>query len=152
MAQQLHMGDAQNNGLETVLTQLLKVPGIRVDRTSFLCDQFKSNISSNTIRIRLLDAGPLAIGATEKELQQKERKLVNLATAQSTTISFAAELPGGFAMAATIPADTLQFLATSIRLSQQLAYLYGYQDLWEDGIINEEFETNSFFILALCSE
>lgn len=146
MTQQLPIDDSQNNALETVLTQLLKVPGIRVDRTAFLCDQFKASIPNNMTRIRLLDAGPMAIGATEKELQQKARKLINLATAQSTTISFAAGLPGGFAMAATIPADTVQFLATSIRLSQQLAYLYGYQDLWEDGVINEERIRNQFIL------
>lgn len=146
MTQQLPMDDSQNNALETVLTQLLKVPGIRVDRTAFLCDQFKASIPNNMTKIRLLDAGPMAIGATEKELQQKARKLINLATAQSTTISFAAGLPGGFAMAATIPADTVQFLATSIRLSQQLAYLYGYQDLWEDGVINEERIRNQFIL------
>jgi len=35
MTQQLPMDDSQNNALETVLTQLLKVPGIRFNRTAF---------------------------------------------------------------------------------------------------------------------
>lgn len=146
MTHQLSMDDSQNNALETVLTQLLKVPCIRVDRTAFLCDQFKANIPNNMTRIRLLDAGPMAIGSTEKELQQKKRKLINLATAKSTTISFAAGIPSGIAMAATIPIDTVQFLANSICPSQQLAYLYGYQDLWEDGVINEERIRNQFIL------
>lgn len=117
------LDDSRNSSVEFVLTQLLKTPGIRVNRTSFLCEQFKNNLHSHDQRLRLLNSGPLALGVSEKELQRKAKQLINLATAQSTTLSFAAGLPGGFAMAATIPADTLQFLATSIRLSQQLAYL-----------------------------
>ncbi len=138
--------DSRGNSVEFILTQLLKTPGIRIDRTSFLSEQFKSNIHSNVQRLRLLDQGPLALGITEKELHRKAKQLINLATAQSTTLSFAAGLPGGFAMAATIPADTLQFLATSIRLSQQLAYLYGYQDLWENGVLNEDRIRNQFLL------
>lgn len=42
-----------------------------------------------------------------------------------------AGLPGGFTMAATIPADAMQFFAVSIRLAQELAYIYGFDDIWE---------------------
>lgn len=41
-------------------------------------------------------------------------------------------------MAATIPADILQFFGMAIRLAQELSYLYGGEDLWEDNKLSEE--------------
>ena len=47
-------------------------------------------------------------------------------------------LPGGIAMGATIPADTVQFFGMSLRLAQELSYLYGAQDLWKDGEVDDD--------------
>ena len=59
-------------------------------------------------------------------------------TGAPSAASFAMGLPDGLAMGATIPADTLQFLGMSLRLAQELAYLYGAQDLWKDGEIDDD--------------
>jgi hypothetical protein len=65
-------------------------------------------------------------------------ELIQKRTLQSTGVSFAAGLPGGFAMAATIPADTLQFLGVTLRLAQALAYIYGYKNMWANGDLDME--------------
>ena len=44
--------------------------------------------------------------------------------------SVLAGLPGGIAMAITIPADVAQFYGFSLKLAQELGYIYGYEDLW----------------------
>ena len=59
-------------------------------------------------------------------------------TGASSAASFAMGLPGGLAMGATIPADALQFFGMSLRLAQELAYLYGAQNLWKGGEIDDE--------------
>lgn len=41
-------------------------------------------------------------------------------------------------MAATIPADVAQFFAMALRLAQELSYLFGAQDLWVDGQVDDE--------------
>lgn len=41
-------------------------------------------------------------------------------------------------MAATIPADTLQFFGVALRLAQELAYLFGHEDLWGAQGINSD--------------
>ena len=41
-------------------------------------------------------------------------------------------------MAATIPADVMQFFGMALRLAQELSYLYGADDLWQNGIVDEE--------------
>lgn len=44
---------------------------------------------------------------------------------------------GGLAMAATIPADTLQFFGVALRLAQEVAYLFGHKDLWVQDTIDD---------------
>ncbi|MGN0463423.1 MAG: SHOCT domain-containing protein [Acutalibacteraceae bacterium] len=41
-------------------------------------------------------------------------------------------------MAATIPADVLQFFGMAIKLAQELSYLYGAEDLWKNGEVDNE--------------
>ena len=49
-------------------------------------------------------------------------------------------------MAATIPADTLQFFGVALRLAQELSYLYGEDDLWIDGNVNMEKVTSQLVV------
>lgn len=67
---------------------------------------------------------------------------------KSSSASFAAGLPGGIGLAATIPADTAQFFGFALRLAQEIGYLYGYDDFWEDGELDVE-RVNRELILFL---
>lgn len=60
--------------------------------------------------------------------------------------SFVAGIPGGLAMAATIPTDVLQFFGMSLRLAQELSYLYGAQDLWDDEKIDDDKVKNQLIL------
>ena len=44
---------------------------------------------------------------------------------RSSGLSFLAGMPGGLAMAATIPLDLTQYFVHVLRIEQKLAYLYG---------------------------
>lgn len=55
-------------------------------------------------------------------------------------------IPGGLAMAATIPADILQFYGVTLKLAQELTYLYGAKDLWQDGQVNEDMVRNQLIL------
>lgn len=46
--------------------------------------------------------------------------------------SFVAGIPGGFAMFGTIPADVLQYHYHLLILSQELAYLYGFPEFYDE--------------------
>ena len=41
-------------------------------------------------------------------------------------------------MAATVPAVILQFFGMALRLAQELSYLYGADDLWQNGQIDDD--------------
>ena len=67
-------------------------------------------------------------------------------TSQSSAASFVAGIPGGLAMAATIPADVMQFFGMALRLAQELSYLYGAQDLWQGGQVDDERVQNQLLL------
>ena len=77
---------------------------------------------------KILNEGPIAAGCSKEEIKRLAKRLVNERTLTSTGLSFAAGLPGGIAMAGTIPADTIQFYGIALRLAQEISYLYGADD------------------------
>ena len=129
--------------LENVIITALQVPGVKVDRESFLRDQFKKE--NKSLLDSILSDCPIKAGYPQKALYKKATAVVNRNTLVSSGASFAAGLPGGFAMAATIPADTVQFFAIALRTAQEIAYLYGQENLWSDGMLDSEKVMNNSF-------
>lgn len=121
---------------ETILTNALKVPGVKVNRQTFLREIFQNK--PQPVYNQIVELGPVVAGCTQKELDKLAANLITKRTMQSTGISFAAGLPGGLAMAATIPADTMQFFGMALRLAQEISYLYGGDDLWHNGEVDDE--------------
>lgn len=128
-------GDSTN--VELIIANALKMPGVKVNRKEFLVKTFGDKLSSDKIPI-LIDKGPQEVGIGTDKINRMAKSLVNKRTIQSSGTSFAAGLPGGWAMAATIPADTLQFFGVALRLSQELAYMFGYRDFWDDDELDLE--------------
>lgn len=121
--------------LESIITSAVQIPGVKVNRNNFLADIFANE---NVVISEVLDVGPIEANISQERLTTIANKLIFKRTSQSSVASFAAGIPGGLAMAATIPADVLQFFGMALRLAQELSYLYGAQDLWQDGQINDE--------------
>ena len=130
--------------LSDVVSTAIQVPGVRVNRNSFLCDAFKE-VDKDSLQ-SIIEKGPVEAGIGRAILKQKAHKLIQSRTAISTGASFAAGLPGGLAMAATIPADMLQFYGVSLRMAQELAYLYGETDLWEKDLLDRDKVTNQLIL------
>lgn len=130
--------------LSDVVSTAIQVSGVRVNRNSFLCDAFKE-VDKDSLQ-SIIEKGPVEAGVGRGVLKQKAHKLIQSRTAISTGASFAAGLPGGLAMAATIPADMLQFYGVSLRMAQELAYLYGETDLWEKDLLDRDKVTNQLIL------
>lgn len=122
--------------LEDVISASVKIPGVKVDRKKFLSEQFASSQISNIQKI--VELGPIEAGVSQAEIEEIANKLIIKRTSQSSIASFVAGIPGGLAMAATIPADIAQFFGMALKLAQELSYLYGAQDLWVDGKVDDE--------------
>ena len=136
------------SNVEVILANILKTPGIKVDRRQFLSTTFKSKNQEQFDA--LIKKGPIEAQISQHELSKIAKNLINKRTAQSTSASFLAGLPGGIVMAATIPADVAQFFAITLRLAQELAYLYGYEEIWiEDNIVDEKVMNEMILFLGV---
>ena len=133
-----------NTILVDTISKAIQIPGVKVNRSEFLVSVFKN--ADNDLREKILNEGPAAAGCSKEEIKAIAKKLVNERTLTSTGLSFAAGLPGGIAMAGTIPADTIQFYGIALRLAQEISYLYGAEDLWENGSVDVERVTNQLIL------
>ena len=141
---QIAKNQEKNGVVVDIITGALKIPGVKVDRSSFLNETFKSKDAET--KERIIAEGPVAAGVSREELKKLATLLVNKRTLESSSASFLSGLPGGLAIAATIPADVLQFYGFSLRLSQEIAYLYGAEDMWADSLLDENKVANTFIL------
>lgn len=121
--------------LEEIISKAIQIPGVKVDRNKFLAEGFSLEVD---MLENIINNGPIEAGVSREEINSIANKLIIKRTSQSSIVSFAAGIPGGLAMAATVPADILQFFGMSLRLAQELSYLYGADDLWENGQVDDE--------------
>ena len=109
-----------------VINESLKLPFIKVDRSDFLTKTFSNKIDDMP---KLFKEGPQAFFSKE-ELDRIASNVINSNVFKSSSISFVSGLPGGVAISATIPADMAQFYGYSLKLAQEISYVYGYQNIW----------------------
>lgn len=114
------------------LTKVLRLKGVRIDREHFLRSELhRRGVGSATIE-RAIGENPAAAGLGLDMLDGIAADVVEFETRKSTAMSFAAGVPGGFAMIGTIPGDITQFYVHAFRIMQKVAYVYGWTSFLED--------------------
>ena len=115
------------------LAKVVRVPGVRVNREEFLCQELRKLRMDDDAIARAIDSNPLLAGVALTEIDRLAEEAISYETNKSAAISFVAGIPGGFAMLGTIPADLMQYYVHALRIMQKLAYLYGWGELLPDG-------------------
>lgn len=129
-----------------VVNESLKLPFIKIDRSEFLIKKFGEQVDDIQ---KLIDEGPQVFFSKE-ELDKSAIEVINANVLKSSSLSFASGLPGGFAMAATIPADIAQFYGYSLKLAQEISYIYGYNNMWSDqGELTEDAKNTLILYLGI---
>lgn len=106
-----------------------KLPVVRVDREAFLRKQFAGSPHLEVI----LESGPQAV-YTADSLRLKANGIIKSSAAKTSVTSFATGLPGNpVVMVAAGGADVAQYFGFAINLAQQIAYLFGEDDLFDGG-------------------
>ena len=144
MSAELTVNKDSSELITNVITSALQIPGVKVDRTTLLRDLFKKE--SDEMIALILEQGPVNAGVSRQVLKKKAKSIVDDRTLKSSGASFVAGLPGGLAMAAAVPADLLQFYGVALRLAQEVAYIYGEEDLWDGTGLDEERVKNQLLI------
>lgn len=114
-----------------VLDAVLKLPGSKIDREIFLQKQYEQYCDVGTVE-KILQNGAVNACVELKLMDKIVSDIIGQHAKMATAVSFAAGIPGGLAMAATIPADIAQFYYHVIVVAQKMAYIYGLGNIDED--------------------
>ncbi len=109
---------------DSVMSGALSMPYVKVDRDSYLREQFGSYGSVD----KLATNRPIDIYSIDV-VKKAAEDAISYHTKIATTTSAVAGMPGGFAMLGTIPADLVQYYWHVLVLAQKLGYIYGWPNL-----------------------
>ena len=114
------------------LKKVIRLRGVQIDRDDYLRQELrKLGADDDTIALAQ-ETTPVQAGLTLARHDGLATATIAFETRKSAAISFAAGLPGGFAMLATIPVDVTQYYVHAFRVMQKLAYIYGWKDFLGD--------------------
>lgn len=116
--------------LEDFVIKAMRIPGVYVDRTSFLKDALKKYCSEETIE-KAVQTNPAKAHISKEIVEKAANDSIalqkSIVTAASTGLGYT---PGGIAVdIATTVADIGQYYANILIIVQKLLYLYGYPEL-----------------------
>lgn len=143
--------DANGDGkidIQDIIILGLRIPGIGINRRNFLEKEFSKKYSRETVE-RAIETTPINAGIPLNEINKIADEVIAFERNCVTGISAALGTPGGAAMAATIPADIIQYYGYMLRAAQKLMYLYGFPEIniHEKG---QAFDTETLNILTIC--
>ncbi len=136
---------SQEISFPSVVESAAKLPLVRINREEFLTKNLSKLCSPAQLQ-KAIDEGTLHADIPITILDSLANAVINAETLKVTAISTAAGLPGGFAMAATIPADLAQFYGFVLRTAQELAYIYGWEEFFVE---SAELDASTEFQLIL---
>ena len=136
-------------GIDDIIILAVKTPGVHISRAAFLQKELFKNHPQDVID-KAIATTPAQAGISPKEIAKIADNVIALERNCVSGISVALGAPGGWAMAATIPADILQYYGYTLRATQKLLYLYGFPeiDVGEDGLQLDS-ETINAIIMCL---
>lgn len=137
-----------NVDIEDIIILGLRTPGIGISRNDFLTKEFSKKYSKEIVE-QAIGTTPINAGISLEDINRIADNVIIFERNCVTGISTALGTPGGFAMAATIPADIIQYYGYMLRTAQKLMYLYGFPeiDVSEKG---QTFDTETLNLLIIC--
>lgn len=137
--------DAEKYAIE-FLKKVVRIRGVRITRDEFLRQELRKLHMSDDAIARAVDSNPVLAGVSLTDLDKLADGIISFETNKSAAMSFAAGIPGGFAMLGTVPADLMQYYVHAFRIMQKLAYLYGWRELLTD---MDEVDDETIGVLAM---
>lgn len=123
--------DSPGSKFAQALEAAARLPGVRIDRAAYLRSALKRYCSEEQIALAIAES-PAAAGVPLEVITTIANSSITFETSKVTGGSTLAGLPGGFAMLGTVPADLAQYLGHMLRITQKLAYIYSWPDLFDD--------------------
>lgn len=147
----IKMIDENGNGsidIEDIIIMGLRVKGIRINRSEFLRAELYKNYDEKVIE-DAIKHNPMHAGIKKEEIDKITDEVIKYERNCVSGISTLLGMPGGLAMAATIPTDIVQYYGYMLRATQKLMYLYGFPEINVDEK-NNKFDSETINILTIC--
>lgn len=144
--------DANHDGtidIQDVIVLAVKTPGVYINRENFLRKELFKLYPSDVIEAAIATT-PVQAGIKAEDIDKIADEVIKFERNCVSGISAALGMPGGAAMAATIPADIVQYYGYTLRAIQKMLYLYGFPeiDTDEEGIFLDS-ETINRIVICL---
>lgn len=140
-------GDGQID-IEDVIIMAFKVPGVSINRESFLRKELLGKYPQEMIEQAVLTT-PMKANIEQVDIEKIATAIIQNERLKVSGISTALGTPGGAAMVATIPADIAQYYGCMLRVAQKLLYLYGFPQI-EYNENEQIFDTGTMNQIILC--
>lgn len=115
----------------------IKLPFVGIDRNEFLTKELRLYCTPEQIELALGDS-PVKV-LSKRQIDRIANGCISYHATIVCATSALSGLPGGWFMAATVPADIAQFYGHVLALIQKLLYLYGWADLQDEkGKLSDE--------------
>lgn len=125
---QLSQEDLYDRTIQTI-GAVAKLPVVRVDREAFLRREFAGSPHLDVI----IESGPHVVFTVEA-LEKKAKTIVHRSTVKTSAVSFATGLPANPAlMLPAGAADVASYFSFAINMAQQIAFLFGEDEIFEGG-------------------
>lgn len=134
--------------IEDIIVLGLKTPGVGIDRDDFLKKELMKKYPENVIK-KAIATTPAQAGIRNAEIDVIADNVIKFERTCVSGISAILGAPGGAAMAATIPADIVQYYGYMLRTAQKLLYLYGFPEIDIDEK-SQKFDSETLNILTIC--
>ena len=135
-----------------IMARAASLTGVKIDRGVFLRTELKKRCPEIDADLAV-ETTPLDAGVSPADIDSLALEVIDYETKKCAAISFLAGIPGGVAMAGTIPADLAQYFGHVMRVEQKLAYLYGWQSfLNEDDEVDDETVTRLIVLMGVMLE
>lgn len=138
---------AKSRAVLRIIHAVMALPGAQVNRAEFLRSQLHVHFDEERVK-KAIEHCPAFADIPIETIDSIADSVIGSHTVKAAGISFATGLPGGWFMAATVPADITQFFWHAVVLAQKLAYLYGWPDLLDEGDLDEETELRIVLLLG----
>lgn len=134
--------------IEDVIIISLSIPGIRINRSEFLQKELQRYCSQEEIN-NAISHTPASANISSNIIDKIADQVIKYERNCVSGISTALSMPGGFAMAATIPTDIAQYYGYMLRATQKLMYLYGFPEI-DMNEKNNKFDSETINTLIIC--
>lgn len=140
-------GDGEVNIFDIIILGM-RTPGIAIDREKFLRSEFAKKCTQEQID-KAINGTPLKAEIASDVIDKIANDVIAFERNCVSGISAALSVPGGVAMAVTIPADIIQYYGYMLRTAQKLMYLYGWEQLDIEGD-NTNLDSATINTLTIC--